>query len=141
MSWKMLRELVLMNEIRKIGAIILTDKRILVAKKKHRFIIPGGKVEEGESPIDCLRRELKEELGVNLVSQEFFGRFEDSAALDPGMKIKMEVYVVDIMGEPKASSEIEDLAYINSKNMNDVALGSILEKFVIPELLKRRLID
>jgi mutator protein MutT len=130
-----------MNEIRKIGAIILANRRILVGKKKHKFIIPGGRIEGGETSIDCLRRELKEELGVNLVSQEFFGKFEDAAALDPGMKIKMEVYIVDIEGEPKASSEIEELAYVDSKNMNNIKLGSILEKFVIPELLKRHLID
>ena len=30
------------------------------------FTLPGGGVEEGELPIDCLKRELREELGIDL---------------------------------------------------------------------------
>jgi 8-oxo-dGTP diphosphatase len=130
-----------MNTIYKIGAIILNSKRILIGKKGSKFIIPGGKIEEGENHEECLKRELKEELGVDLISQEFFGTFEDDAALDPGMKIKMDVYIANVEGEPKASSEIEKLMYLGSKNQRDIKLGSILEKFVIPKLLNKGLID
>ena len=125
--------------IHKIGAIILNNRSILVAKKKNTFIIPGGRIETGENHIDCLRRELQEELGVNLVSQEYFGTFEDDAALDPGKRITIDVYLVKIEGEPKASAEIEEAIYVNSKN--NIKLGSILEKFVIPELEKKGLIE
>ena len=130
-----------MGTIHKIGAIILDSKKILVCKKRGKFIIPGGKIEKNESHKECLKRELKEELGVELISQEFFGSFEDDSALDPGMRIKMDVYTVDIQGEPKASSEIEEIAYADSKNKHNIKLGSILEKFVIPRLLDKGLID
>lgn len=130
-----------MNTIHKIGAIILKDKKILVGKKRDKYIIPGGIVEEGEDHTNCLKRELKEELDVNLISTEFFGTFEDEAALDPGMKIKMHVYYATIKGEPKASAEIKELMYVDSKNQSDIKLGSILEKFVIPELIKKEEIN
>jgi len=130
-----------MDVIHKIGAVILDNKRILAGKKGSKFIIPGGRIEEGESHIECLKRELKEELGVDLISQEFFGAFEDDAALDPGMKIKMDVYVVNVAGEPRASSEIEELRYLSSKNKKNIKMGSILEKFVIPKLLDKGLIE
>ena len=71
----------------------------------------------------------------------YFGTYEDVAALDPGMKIKMEVYLVNINGEPKAAAEIKEAMYVNSKNMGSIKLGSIVEKFVIPELIKRDLIE
>ena len=130
-----------MKKIHKIGAIILNNKRILVGKKHDKFIIPGGRIEAGENYVDCLKRELREEFGVDVLSHEYFGTFEDEAALDPGMKIKMDVYLVGVKGKPRASGEITEALYMNSKNKNSVKLGSILEKFVIPELEKRKLID
>ena len=130
-----------MDTIHKIGAIILNDKKILVGKKGSKFIIPGGRIEKNENHKECLKRELKEELGIELISQEFFGSFEDDAALDPGMKIKIDVYIANVQGEPKASSEIEEITYVDSKNKSNIILGSILEKFVIPELKNKGMIN
>ena len=55
------------------GAII-TDDRDRVLLLKHRFRpgsgwgIPGGYIEKGEQPEDALRRELREEAGLELES-------------------------------------------------------------------------
>lgn len=40
--------------------------------------LPGGKLEEGESTEECIKRELKEELGVKVVSLKFIGTFHNS---------------------------------------------------------------
>ncbi len=53
------------------GAVI-TDDRSRVLLLKHRFRpgsgwgIPGGYIEKGEQPEDALRRELREEAGLEL---------------------------------------------------------------------------
>ncbi len=137
----MVDKILVMDVINKIGAIILKNRKILVGRKRDKFIIPGGKIEQNENDIECLRRELKEEFKLTLISQEYFGNFEDNAALDPGMKIKMVVYMVDVERVPKAAKEISELRYINSKDVGKIKIGSILEKFVIPELVKRNLIE
>ena len=59
-------------------AIIKKDEKFLIAKRKAGGIVggkwefPGGKVERNESPQECLKRELKEELDIEVVVGEFF---------------------------------------------------------------------
>ena len=59
------------------GAIIFND-RGHVLLLKHRFRagsgwgLPGGFLERGEQPLDALKRELREEIGMEVDSAKFF---------------------------------------------------------------------
>lgn len=53
------------------AAIIRKENKILIAKRKRAFMgspweFPGGKVEENETLQECLKRELYEELGIEV---------------------------------------------------------------------------
>lgn len=53
-------------------AIILFDNQILVTQRSEKMKLPlkwefpGGKLEENESEIDCIKREIKEELNIEI---------------------------------------------------------------------------
>jgi 8-oxo-dGTP diphosphatase len=62
------------------AAIIEREGTILIARRKKgdrqadMWEFPGGKIEEGETPEVCLRRELQEEFGIDVVVGGLVGR-------------------------------------------------------------------
>jgi 8-oxo-dGTP diphosphatase len=70
------------------AAIVIEGGRVLLTQRKAgghlagMWEFPGGKVEPGEDPRDALRRELREELGIESVIGEIvevtFHRYEDA---------------------------------------------------------------
>jgi 8-oxo-dGTP diphosphatase len=64
-----------------VAAAIIEDDhgRLLIAKRSYgkaqagMWEFPGGKLEENESPQDCLRRELLEEMSIDIIPYKYFG--------------------------------------------------------------------
>jgi 8-oxo-dGTP diphosphatase len=89
--------------VRVLAAVARRGDRYLVARrpahKRHGGLweFPGGKLEAGESVEDGLRRELREELDVEL---EAVGRALLSVA-DPESVFRIEFIEVSISGEPR----------------------------------------
>ena len=60
------------------AALLLHEGKVLLAQRAAndrlalRWEFPGGKVEDGESPEDCLSRELQEEFGITTIVGEHF---------------------------------------------------------------------
>jgi 8-oxo-dGTP pyrophosphatase MutT (NUDIX family) len=87
-----------------VAAVIEREGRLLVAQRpkgnrhagKREF--PGGKVEPGESRGDAIRRELAEELGVDVLDSD------DAvfASEDTGSDFIIEFFPVTIQGVPRA---------------------------------------
>ncbi|HLS83760.1 MAG TPA: NUDIX domain-containing protein [Arenimonas sp.] len=103
--------------IRTVAAVIRDAAgRVLLVRKRGTptFIQPGGKREPGEDANATLARELAEEIGVGLRGRpQRLGEFEDVAVNEPGRRVRAEVFVVAIEGEPSPQAEIEELAWVD----------------------------
>src|SRR5215207_3737641 len=96
------------------GLLCVRNNRLLLCRKSRGtqlLILPGGKFEEGESALDCLARELREELGnVRMVDPSYVTTIEIEAA-DPGKILRMELYRADLEGTPVPQAEIDELIW------------------------------
>lgn len=61
------------------AAILVKDGQILIAKRRssdplaNKWEFPGGTIEHGETPEECLQREMKEEFDIDVTVGEYFG--------------------------------------------------------------------
>lgn len=84
---------------RSIAGIAMRNGRILVAKRKEGGAIglmwefPGGKVEEGESDQDALKREFLEEFGIEIKPLRLLGT--STFVCDSGVR-ELAAWTVDV---------------------------------------------
>ena len=111
-----------------IAAAVIEDKKILLVKKKETWILPGGKPEKRESDLECLCREISEELsGSQLKPISFYGVFEGTSPHKKDI-VNIYVYFATITGNLKPSREIGDVRFVedfNNYNLSEPALKII----------------
>ncbi|MEE1618657.1 (deoxy)nucleoside triphosphate pyrophosphohydrolase [Brachybacterium sp. J153] len=102
--------------IRVVGAIVERDGAVFAARRNADrsagglWEFPGGKVEPGESPEAALRRELREELGVDVT----VGPFVDRSLSNVGTaRIELSCYAAQFEGDdPSASSDHDAMQWV-----------------------------
>ncbi|UOQ71544.1 NUDIX hydrolase [Hymenobacter cellulosilyticus] len=115
--------------IDKLAWVRIENGKILTARSHRRdlYYIPGGKREAGELDEQALRREIKEELTVELVpeSVQFLAAFQAPAHGQPaGTLVRLRCYTADYQGRLHPSAEIEEmqwLAYADRHRVSAVA--------------------
>lgn len=100
-----------------VAAVCLRDAagRILTVRKKGTaaFMLPGGKIEPGETPAEAGAREVAEEVGLVLGPLAPLGRFVADAANEPGHLVDSTVFTAEPTGEPVAAAEIAELRWVD----------------------------
>ena len=128
----------------KIAGLIIKNGKILLTRKydEDQFIIPGGKIISGETPRETLARELKEELNVELIEMRFWGQNHTVHFRNKEKMIIMDSYLVQVKGEPKASSEINEFKWLDSTYKEQgIKIASIDEDYIFPDLKRFGLIN
>lgn len=130
--------------IEKIALAVFKDKKLLLVKTyKHgdKYLLLGGKIENGESDVECLNREVMEEVSatVDQESIKFLNEFTTPAHDKPGVTLHVKLYSGTLRSEPTASSEIESVRYFDS-TIEEKFLTEMTEE-VIAFLKQKKLIN
>ncbi len=119
------------------SAVVVDDEgRVMFSKRAvdpaaGKWDLPGGFVEEGEHPLDCLHRELREEAGVGLGDTEFLGIFLDRYGEGPRVIWTMNLYwnarIAD--GTPEPADDVAELRFFapNDVPWDELAFGHLPE--------------
>lgn len=139
-----------MADFNKIGLLVLNDNEdsFLVCepgdkyedKRVIQYLMPGGQIEE-KSDIDCLQREIKEELNceIDVDSLEFINEYIDVAAT-PLKTVMIRLYIGKLIGEPIAHSEIGSLHWISKKDINNEKISPIIRNKIMLDIINKNIL-
>jgi 8-oxo-dGTP diphosphatase len=125
--------------IRIVAAVVVNDRgeTLLVRKQgTAAFMQPGGKRSPGETDLDTLARELREELccEARLVDANHLGRFRALAAHEPGAVVEADLYWVRLDEAPVPGAEIAELLWLDPCAAERPPLAPLTEFQVLPRL-------
>ena len=104
-----------------VGGVIFDGASVLLAKRgqepaKGTWSLPGGAVELGEKLIDALKREIREEIGIEIQVGGLI-RVLDRIIRDEERRVRYHYVIVDYWGwktsgEPKPGSDTSDICFV-----------------------------
>src|ERR1700722_8774222 len=103
------------------GLVAINDRKLLLAfsKNKHAWYLPGGKIDDGETTLLALIREIKEELNILLEKEElkFYTHITALAFGEHPEKImEQDCFLYNLSDTPNPNAEIEDLKYFDNNS-------------------------
>ena len=128
-----------MKNILVVAAIIVFEKKFLCVQRgpnKYQYIskkfeFPGGKVEENENDNDALKREIREELQMDININDYFMTVNHQY---PDFHLTMKVYKCSSLKPKLTLSEHIDFKWLKEDEMKDLDWAAadipIVEKLI-----------
>ncbi len=130
-----------------VGTMFFYDSKLLIDKPRKRptYQMIGGRVEEGETPLEAAIRECHEELGNSAIFDEslleLIMEFDEIATSDGVTPIHFYVfkYNGELKGNLTTSEEIESFKWYDTSAGTDI-LSNTLKNEVVPYCLEKKYI-
>jgi 8-oxo-dGTP diphosphatase len=102
------------------AALVIKDGLFLIAKRRagdhlaNHWEFPGGKIEEGETPEECLQREMQEEFQIDVEVGTFFA--ESIYEYERGT-IQLLAYWVTWNGDSLYPTVHDEIAWVDKETI------------------------
>jgi A/G-specific adenine glycosylase len=110
------------------AAVIRKNGKVLLAKRPSKGLLggmwefPGGKLEQGETLPECLKREIREELGAEIRVGAPFGVYQHAYT---HFKISLHAFLCELtVGEP-VPIQAAELAWVNVPELVNYPMGKV----------------
>jgi 8-oxo-dGTP diphosphatase len=129
-----------------VGGVIFDGASVLLARRgqepaKGTWSLPGGAVELGEKVIDALKREIREEIGIQIEVGGMI-RVLDRILSDENKRIRYHYVILDywgwrVSGEPKPGSDTSEICFVLLKDIQKKDIHrDVLETILMAERLR-----
>ncbi|MFE7844009.1 NUDIX domain-containing protein [Microbacterium sp. NPDC057407] len=121
-----------------VSAAVVTDGsgRALVVRKHGATVFqqPGGKPDPGETALDAVVREVREETGIVADAGSFvpLGRFTDAAANEPGHRVVADAFALRSTAVAVAGGEIAELRWVGPDDVAATPLAPLSRNHLLP---------
>ena len=99
-------------------------KGIVLIKRKNPplgYALPGGFVDRGERVEDALKREMREEIGLDVTVSRLLGVYSDPKR-DPRLHTVSIVYVAKAVGMPQAGDDAKEVFVVDPLRLDTTKL-------------------
>lgn len=124
------------------AAIINSKKELLLVRKKNStfFQLAGGKINENETKLETVIREIHEEIGLIVTENQlkFLGEHQTKAVneLDTTVQGSLFLIILEADFKPEIANEIEEYAWLNHSNYENYKWAHLAKEFILPIWLK-----
>ncbi len=131
-----------------VGGVVIDGERALLIRRgceplKGEWSIPGGMLELGEDLAEGVRRELKEETGLEVEPLEIVATFD--RIMREGTRVKYHYVIVDYVcrlkgGRLEPASDVVDACWVRREEMPQYHLTEMATKVILQsfEFFERR---
>ena len=120
------------------AAVIRRGELFLIARRPANGMLgglwefPGGKTEKGEDLETCLKREIREEMGVAILINAPFGFYKHAYT---HFRVTLYAFLCELNGEEPQALEADEIRWVKASQLEDFPMGKI-DRQISEKILK-----